>query len=146
MSFVFAGASNFATFEGKEVNNTNPGYAIVENEIIKYESVGSGTLETISRGQLSTLVIPHDVNTQIYKYEFNGVSLRRINTTHDISDFGIDIDSYYVEIDRTSNGVNRSNDDTPTGYPQLSFETELHSGGNGVFATENIQYDSVIPF
>jgi len=145
-SISVASTTNFVTFEGKQVNNTNPGYAIVENEIIRYESVGSGTLETITRGHSSTLAVPHDVNTQIYKYEFNGVSLRRINKTHDISDIGLDIDSYHIEIDKTSNGVDRSSDNTPTGYPQLSFETELNSGGSSVFATENIQYDSIIPF
>jgi hypothetical protein len=141
-----ASTVNFGTFEGQSVDANNPGYAIIENEIIKYESVGSGTLEAISRGQLSTLAVTHDTNTQIYKYEFNGVSLRRINKTHDISDIGLDIDSYYIEIDRNSSGVSRSVDGTPTGYPQLSFETELNSGGNKVFATENIQYDSIIPF
>jgi len=143
-SISVASTANFTTFEGKPVNGTNFGYVIIENEIIRYESVGSGTLETLSRGQLSTLTVPHDTNTQIYKYEFNGVSLRRINTTHDISDFGIDIDSYYIEIDRTSNGLSRGSDSA--GYPQLSFTTELNYGGDSVFATENIQYDSVIPF
>ena len=118
----------------------------IENEIIKYESIGSGTLETVTRGQSSTLSIPHSTNTPVYKYEFNGVSLRRINTTHDISDTGLDIDSYYIEIDRTSNGVNRNSDNTPTGYPQLSFSSELTSGGSKVFASENIQYDAIIPF
>jgi hypothetical protein len=145
-SISVASTANFVTFEGKEVNGTNPGYAIVENEIIRYESVGTGTLETISRGQLSTLAIPHSNNIQIYKYEFDGISLRRINTTHDISDFGLDIDSYYIEIDRTSNGVNRSSDNSPTGYSQLSFTNELNAGGKNVFATENIQYDAIIPF
>ena len=145
-SISVANTANFTTFEGKPVNGTNFGYAIIENEIIRYGSVGSGTLETLSRGQFSTLAVPHDNAVQIYKYEFNGISLRRINTTHDISDFGLDIDSYYIEIDRTSNGVDRSTDNTPTGYPQLSFITELNSGGNSVFATENIQYDSIIPY
>ena len=145
-SISIASTANFVTFEGKTVNGTNPGYAIIENEIIKYESIGSGTLETVTRGQSSTLSIPHSTNTPVYKYEFNGVSLRRINTTHDISDTGLDIDSYYIEIDRTSNGVNRNSDNTPTGYPQLSFSSELTSGGSKVFASENIQYDAIIPF
>jgi hypothetical protein len=145
-SISVASTANFVTFEGKAVSGSNPGYAIVENEIIRYESIGSGTLETITRAQSSTLAVPHDTNAQVYKYEFNGVSLRRINTTHDISDVGLDIDSYYIEIDRQLNGVDRSVDGTPTGYPQLSFATELNSGGNKVFATENIQYDSIIPF
>jgi hypothetical protein len=145
-SISVASTENFGTFEGKGVGGGNPGYVIIENEIIKYEDVGTGTLETITRAQSSTIAVPHDTNAQVYKYEFNGVSLRRINTTHDISDVGLDIDSYYIEIDRTSNGEDRSADNTPTGYPQLSFETELNSGGNNVFATENIQYDSIIPF
>ena len=145
-SISVASTSNFATFEGKLVNGTNPGYAIIENEIIKYETIGSGTLETISRGQYSTLAIPHSTNIPIYKYEFNGMSLGRINTTHDISDTGLDIDNYYIEIDRTSNGLNRNVDNTPAGYPQLSFSSELTSGGSQVFASENIQYDALIPF
>jgi hypothetical protein len=145
-SISVASTANFVIFEGKQVSGTNPGYAILENEIIKYESVGEGSLETITRGHLSTLAIPHDSNAQIYKYEFNGVSLSRINTTHDISDFGLDTDSYYIEIDRSSNGVNRNSDNTPAGYPQLSFTNELNYGGDSVFASENIQYDSIIPF
>ena len=137
---------NFTTFEGKPVNATNPGYAIIENEIIKYENVGSGTLETVTRGQYSTLALPHSTNIQVYKYEFNGISLARINTTHDISDVGLDIDNYYIEIDRSSNGVNRSNDNTPAGYSQVSFSSEITSGGSKVFASENIQYDAIVPF
>jgi hypothetical protein len=137
---------NFTTFEGKPVNATNPGYAIIENEIIKYESVGSGTLETVTRGQYLTLALPYSENIPVYKYEFNGISLARINTIHDVSDVGLDIDNYYIEIDRSSNGLNRSNDNTPAGYPQLSFSSEITSGGSKVFASENIQYDGIIPF
>jgi hypothetical protein len=145
-SISIASTSNFSTFEGKSVSATNPGYVIIENEIIKYESISATALETISRGQDLTISIPHDTNTPIYKYEFEGISLRRINTIHDISDIGIDIDSYYIEVDRSSNGVNRSVDNTPTGYPQVSFSSEVTGGGSNVFASENIQYDSIIPF
>jgi hypothetical protein len=73
-----------ATFEGVSVSGSNPGYVKIGNEIIKYESIGSGFLGTITRGVDSTISIDHDANTLIYKYELNGVSLRRINTTHDI--------------------------------------------------------------
>jgi len=139
-------ASNFSTFEGKPVNATNPGYAIIENEIIKYESVTATSLETVYRGQDLTIAVPYTADTLIHKYEFEGVSLRRINTTHDISDIDLDIDSYYIEIDRSTNGVDRSNDNNPSGYPQLSFNSEVTGGGLNVFASENIQYDSIIPF
>jgi hypothetical protein len=136
--------SNFGTFEGVAVGAANTGYVKIENEIIAYDNVGNGTLTIASngRGMDSTIVIPHDVNSLVYKYELNGVSLRRINKTHDISDFGIGLDRYYVEIDRTLNGTNRSSDTTT---PQLSFTSEANLGGSKVLSTENIQYSSIVP-
>lgn len=147
-----ASTSNFTNFEGIPVNSTNPGFVKIENEIIKYTSIGSGTLTGITRGVDSTIVLDYKTNTPVYKYEIGGVSLRRINKTHDISDSGIDIDSYYVEFDRTNfdgNATSRSADQgsggTPSNSPLLSFNTELSCGGNGVNASQNIQYNEVTP-
>jgi hypothetical protein len=139
--------SNFGTFEGVSVSGSNPGYVKIGNEIIKYESIGSGFLGTITRGIDSTISIDHNINTLMYKYELNGVSLRRINTTHDIDDLDIGLDGYYLKIDRTANGgnTNRSVDGTPTGMPQLQFTSEATLGGSEVLATENILYSSVVP-
>jgi hypothetical protein len=134
--------SNFGTFEGVSVSGSNPGYVKIGNEIIKYQSIGSGFLGTITRGIDSTISINHDINSLMYKYELNGVSLRRINTTHDISDLDIGLDGYYLEIDRSSNGENRSAD---TGMPQLQFTSESTLGGSKVFASENILYSSIVP-
>jgi hypothetical protein len=148
-----ASTTNFGTFEGLNVSATNPGFVKIENEIIKYTSVSTGTLNGITRGTDSTLVISHDVNTPVYKYELSGVSLRRINKTHDISDTGIDIDSYYIEFDRSnfdSNATDRSADQdssgTPANSPQLSFNSETSCGGNDAQASENIQFNSVVPY
>jgi hypothetical protein len=137
--------SNFGTFEGISVSATNPGYVKIGNEIIKYESIGSGFLGTITRGIDSTISINHDANSLMYKYELNGVSLRRINKTHDISDLDIGLDGYYLEIDRTTNGVNRSADGSPAGMPQLQFTSEANLGGSKVLASENILYSSIVP-
>ena len=145
-SISVASTANFVTFEGKQVGKSNPGYAILDNEIIRYESVGTGILEAVTRGDLNTIAVSHETNTQIYKYEFSGISLRRINTIHDVSDNSIDIDSYYIEVDTSANGVDRSSDNSPAGYPSLSFSSEINGGGSKVFASENIQYDSIIPF
>ena len=145
ISIGAANTTRFNTFEGMPVSATNPGYAKIENEIIKYESVGSGILLSVTRGVDATIADTYTSGTSIYKYELNGISLRRINTTHDISDFGIDIDSYYLEVDRSSNGVNRSVDNSPSGFPQLSFQDEELLGGTDVLATENIQFDSLLP-
>lgn len=141
--------SNFATFEGVSVSASNPGYAKIGNEIIKYESIGSGFLGTITRGIDSTISINHDVNSLMYKYELNGVSLRRINTTHDIDDLDIGLDGYYLQIDRTANGENRSIDGLISGSaanaPQLQFTSESTLGGSKVLASENILYSSIVP-
>jgi hypothetical protein len=137
--------SNFATFEGVSVSGSNPGYVKIENEIIRYESIGSGFLGTITRGIDSTISIDHDVTSLMYKYELNGVSLRRINKTHDISDLDIGLDEYYLEIDRTTNGVNRSADGSPAGMPQMQFTSESTLGGSKVLASENILYSSIVP-
>ena len=136
--------SNFGTFEGIQVDSNNPGYIKIENEIISYIGVGNATLTIASsgRGIDSTIIVPHDTNTLVYKYELNGVSLRRINTTHDISDFGIELDEHYIEIDRTSNGTDRSLDGTT---PEVSFTSEANLGGPKVLATENINYSSLVP-
>lgn len=140
-----ASTAGFSNFEGISVSNTNPGYVLIENEIIKYESIGNGTLGTITRGQDSTKVITHDTNAFVYKYELNGVSLRRINKVHDIDDLGINMDEYYIRFNRSIDGTNRSSDGSLVSSSQLSFNSEGSFGGPQVFASENIQYDTIIP-
>ena len=131
------------TFEGIPVNTNNPGYILVGEEIIEYKSVGVNVLTDITRGKDSTLSIPHNSNDIVQKYELNGVSLRRLNTEHNISNIDIELDSYYVGFDRESNGVDRNAD--ATGKPQLSFDGSGFYGGGQAYATRNIQFDSVHP-
>jgi len=144
-----ASTSNFGTFEGELVSALNPGFVKIDDEIIKYESVNaSGELETITRGISSTLILDHEANSEVYKYELGGVSLHRINKTHDISDIEIEIDKYYLEIDRNnfnSNVIDRSSDGSLTNSPEVSFNLETTSGGTNVSASKNIQYNSIIP-
>jgi hypothetical protein len=138
-----ADTSNFGTFEGASVSGNNPGYIKIENEIISYTSVGSGTLNGVTRAIDLTKSLDYEINSLVYKYEMNGISLRRINTSHDISDFGVEMDSYYIQIDRTSNGIDRSSD--LPGLPELSFTNESNAGGSNVYATTNILYNSIVP-
>ena len=142
--------TNFSTFEGISVSPTNPGYVKINNEIVSYSGVSaSGILTIVSggRGIDSTIVSTHPINSLMYKYELNGVSLRRINKTHDISDLNIGLDGYYLEIDTSANGngVNRSTDGSFTSAPQLSFTSQQTVGGSGVLATENIQFNALVP-
>ena len=137
-------SSVFETFEGLPVSNSNPGYVKIGDEVISYETASSNELGTLTRG-IEGKIESHEVNSKVQKYEFNGVSLRRINNViYDISDTGIDSNGYYVEIDRSATyGVNRSAD-TAT-LPQLSFNRQFVGGGNNVYATENIQFNSLNP-
>ena len=53
-------------------------------EVIEYTNNGDGELGILQRGVDSTAVSIHNAGTRIYPYEVSGVSLRRINTTHDV--------------------------------------------------------------
>jgi len=146
-----ASTSVFSTFEGVAFNgSTNPGFIKINNEIMKYTNITAGSpgTLTVERGINLTKVEEHKVGDLVYKYELGDVSLLRINKgNHDISDTGIDIDSYYIEVDRSadSNIINRSNDNDLANAPELSFNSEALCGGNNVYSTENIQFDNIIP-
>ena len=149
LNIASADTSYFQNFEGSAVSAANPGYLIINNEIIKYISVQSSSLEGLERGIDGTIAISHPENSIIRKYELNGVSLRRINRSHNIVDSNIELDSYYLEIDRSgligsdNFGIDRSTDGT---YAKLSFNSEKSVGGVTAYASENIIYDTVIPF
>ena len=122
-----ASTSIFATFEGTSVSGTNPGYIQIGNEIIKYTSFGNNQLSNITRGVYGTSPIPHSVGDLVYKYEFNNVSLNRINTQFDIlTDPKPTLDTYYVQIGAGT-----------------SFTTTKSGGGSNVYSSKNIQFSSI---
>ena len=142
-----ADTSNFTKFEGVSVSAGNTGYVKIDNEIIGYTSIGVAQLSGVTRGIDSTVVQSHTNTTQVYKYELNGISLRRINTTFNIDSIYPNSNGYYLQIGISTNGTNRSSDNIgSSGFPQLAFSnSQANLGGNAVTATENIQYDSLIP-
>jgi hypothetical protein len=154
MNITNTDSTYFQTFEGFAVSPSNPGYVLINNEIIKYTQVNSSSLEGLERGVDGSVVIDHPQNSIIKKYELNGVSLRRINKVHDISDVGIDLDEYYLQIDRDGSpgnfALDRSTDLSTEingqKLPILSFNSESSVGGNSVYASENIVFDTVVPY
>ena len=89
----------------------------------------------------NTVVRTHDVNSITRKYELNGFDLTRINGNHNMSNNATlsglrDIDRYYLEINRGS---------LATGDSQVSFAKEQNIGGDDIFASQNYQFDRVIP-
>lgn len=96
--------TNFSTFENVGVGTTNLGYVQIGDEIISYSSVSGSTIGgEISRGVDSTLSKNYPAGTPVYKYELGGVSLRRINKTHNLENVTvanpITFDSYNIKLD-----------------------------------------------
>jgi hypothetical protein len=146
-SISIGDTSNFNLFEGGIVSSTNPGYVKIDNEIIGYTSLASGTLNGIIRGIDSTLAQPHTNQTQVYKYELNGISLRRVNNTFNINSLYSNSDGYYLQVGISTNGTDRSSDNVSgNGLPQLAFNSSAYLGGSGVNATQNIQFDTITPY
>lgn len=157
----------FTSFENLPVSTDNPGYVKINHEVIKYTSVDSSLnqLSGITRGIdanpgdvfPSSLVNLHPAGSPVFKYEFNGVSLRRINRTHALnvvdSKYPIEMDSYHVKLVTNENGKDRL-----FGPPKLHFN-ESKTGGTydmnisatgsntlgGPKASQNVQFDSMRP-
>ena len=134
----------FDTFEGI---SSSLGYLLVDGEIMEYENNGNGTLGITSRGVDSTLVNIHDQGSRVFKYELSGVSLRRINTEHDLPTNQIlgntrNFNILPLEINRgvraVDNGINPYT-------PQLSFNQEQQSGGNSLRSSQNFQFNALFP-
>jgi len=129
----------FTTFEG--IGNTTRGHALIENEVVEYTNIGTGTLQIASRGVDGTSIIPHPLGSQIRPYEINGISLRRINKTHDLPTDQLLVaskttDKYYLSIDRG----NRS-----SGFNLLNFIDTKSVGGSTAGISQNHQFSSIKP-
>ena len=144
LSVSIANTSNFLKFEGADVSGSNPGYALINGEIIKYTSIETNALGGISgnRGIDNSIVRNHSVGDLVYKYELNGVSLTRINRNHNLSSNatisgarGIDI--YHIEFARPSG--------KDSGDTMLNFSDDRVLGGTDARATQNYQFNEIIP-
>ena len=153
------------TFENQPVSAANTGYVLINKEIVGYTTYSSllNTIGGISgnRGIDSTIPSSYDQNQLVFKYEFNGISLRRINKTHsfsnpavDFTNYPISLDSYHVKIDTTKSGLDRSSDGI--NGPQLFSKITKNGGSylynvsqsntlNGAKASQNIAFNIVKP-
>ena len=144
-NIAIASTSIFGEFEGVGVGASNPGYAVMNSEIIKYTGVTGGSLTGVTRGIDNTNVVNHSSGDVIYKYEFNGVSLRRINKTHSMNTVDVDeprdTDFYKIKIDYSQNGTNRNSGV----FPSLAFNKTGIGGGDEIKGTYNLPFSQVIP-
>jgi hypothetical protein len=154
--------SIFSTFENVGVSSTNPGYVQIGSEILSYEGISGSSLINVSRnidGDIVTYVgnklDTYTEGTEVYKYELNGISLRRINKQHSLEDASIsdrvNFDHYYIKIDTSQDGktdllpngqVDRS---VGTSFPKLYSNESRSLGGNEISATQNIQFEIIKP-
>ena len=139
-------SSDFTEFENVSVASTNPGYVKIGGEIISYTGTDGNTLTGITRGIDSTLVGSYSSSDLVYKYELNGVSLRRINKTHELNEVTISnpitLDSYHVKIDMSENGTDRT---SSSSFPELHFNEKFEGGGVNGKSTYNIQFEKISP-
>ena len=121
--------SNFTTFEGSPVSNSNPGYLLIDKEIISYKVISGNNITIDQRVIDFSQKSNHKNKAEVFKYEFNGISLRKINKKHDIDPREKTFDSYYVKLSDTTKLFNK----TKTG------------GGKKVRVSQNIPYEYIRP-
>ena len=139
-------ASIFETFEGLPVSQSNPGYLIVGNEVIKYTSVVGNTIGgNIERGENA---INYVIGVPVYKYELNNISLNRINKIHRLDEVTIDdaisFDHYHIKIDLSSDTKNTGRLPSDA-LPTLYQKTKKSTGGYNITASQNIPFEIVTP-
>ena len=138
--------ANFQSFENIGIGTTNSGYIKIGNEIIGYTTTGTGS------GSLGGIITRgsnpknYAVGTPVYKYELNGISLKRINKTHDLSDVTVSnpitFDSYNIKVGMNTDGTDRT---TSSGWPNLYNKSTKSSGGNDIRATQNMPFEIITP-
>jgi hypothetical protein len=141
-----ADTTSFSSWNGATATS---GYVRVNSEVMFYNSIGNGVLGIATRGCEGTLPRQHAVGAVSKKYELNGISLTGINTDHNLHNNltlknASDIDKYYLEIDRATQNGDVANAMTQ-GDGLLSFTNEKSVGGNNIFASQNLQFNGIIP-
>ena len=123
--------SLFGTFEGGAIGVANTGYIKINNEILSYTSITDDDIDitATSRAIDDSLKSIHESGTVVEKYEFNGVSLRKINREHDLSDKEIGFNSYHIELEDK----------------RKPFLVAKAGGGDQVKASQNIPFEIIDP-
>ena len=138
----------FTNFEGVAVSPANPGYVIIGNEVIAYTAVSGNNLTTLTRPIDGTQAQSYSAGTYVYKYEFNGISLRRLNKTHNLSQVDninhpTDIDSFFIKIQTSDKDFD--NVGIGSNRPDLYFKETVQTGQSGTIITNNIQFEEITP-
>ena len=124
-----ADATEFANFEGSPVGAANTGYLKIDKEVISYNTVSGNDITITTRVIDSSLKSNHAQNAAVYKYEFNSISLRKINKEHDMDPRDKTFNSYYLKLDDTNK----------------TFGSTKSGGGNALEVSQNIPFEYIDP-
>ena len=130
-NFVVSDISILENFEGSQVSTANTGYLKIGKEIISYTGFATATKQITvgARAVGGSLKSNHKQNDLVSTYQFNDVSLLKINTTHDIDPRTKTFDSYFVKIADTNK----------------SFKSTKRGGGGNLKISQNIPFEIVNP-
>tara|TARA_B100002019_G_scaffold104602_1_gene89984 strand:- start:3201 stop:10820 length:7620 start_codon:yes stop_codon:yes gene_type:complete len=123
-------ASSFHTVvNGSAISDANPGYIKIGDEIIQYNAVSSDgktiTVATGGRGASNTDDVTHASGAVVECYNLDGLPLIDINKTHTSLECPW-MDTYMLQMQGVANNG-------------------IRAGGNQVFATQNIQFETLTP-
>ena len=121
--------TDFTTFEGTAVGAGHTGYLLIDREIIAYNTISNNQITIATRSVDSSLKSNHSSSSLARKYEFNGVSLRKINKDHNIDSREKTFDSYYLKV--------------ATGGK--AFDITKTGGGSALHISQNVPFEIIDP-
>ena len=121
--------TDFTTFEGTAVGAGHTGYLLIDREIISYNAIANDQITIATRSIDSSFKSNHSSSTLAHKYEFNGLSLRKINTDHNIDSREKTFDSYHLKI--ATDGK--------------TFQKTKSGGGSILHVSQNVPFEIIDP-
>ena len=130
-SLTLSDGTDFNDTTGKFAYDSNNQWWIkINDEIMKYTSISTANVSSVTRGQDSTSAVSHPAGSKVELYMLHKVPFDEINKTFEAIG-NINMDSYTV---------------TLTTAPTITGgTTTATNGGQVVYATENVMMDSVNP-
>lgn len=125
-SFDFTSLTTWTKRNNKSISQSNPGFLKIEDEIISFSGIqGNNTFTIVERGALGTTASQHSAGSIVECYMINGIPLDQINTKHKIVG-ALNFDQYQII------ALDKANSD-------------MSSGGTDIYASRNIQYETINP-
>lgn len=120
------------TYFPSQINNStitelNLGYVLIDNEIVAYKSINGNTITIPAggRGINNSVIVAHNTSSLVTVYSLNGIPLTQINQKHKLTKI-IDMDRYQISVASNANST-------------------IQTGGTGITATRNLQFESITP-